>query len=102
MGEQAADLAAKVLPVRGRHQSEAEERAARMANNLRVIKEAADAETRGPEPTGDGFTLDELNNASNAFSPAEESPCGSGFVAAGEVSSPNADALAFLDQVNAV
>ena len=43
MGEQAADLAAKVLPVRGRHQAEAESRAERMANNLRVMKEAAAA-----------------------------------------------------------
>lgn len=40
MGDQAADLAAKVLPIRGRHQAEAEGRAARMAGNLRVIKEA--------------------------------------------------------------
>lgn len=40
MGDQAADLAAKVLPIRGRHQAEADGRAARMAGNLRVIKEA--------------------------------------------------------------
>ena len=40
MGEQSADLAAKVLPVRGRHQAEAEARAERMAWNLRVMKEA--------------------------------------------------------------
>lgn len=46
MGDQAADLASKVLPVRGRHQREAEERARRMATNLRVMKEAKEAEAR--------------------------------------------------------
>ena len=125
LGDQARDLASKVLPVRGRHQAEAEARAERMANNLRVMKEAANAEARGPAPTGDGFSLEELNGVSSDFSPAGESPCGSGFVAAGEsfsdlsspaeespcgsgsvdageVSSPNADALAFLNEVTSV
>lgn len=37
MGAQASDLARKVLPVRGRHQEEAEERARRMAHNADVI-----------------------------------------------------------------
>ena len=91
MGDQAADLAAKVLPVRGRHQAEAEARAARMANNLRVMKEAANAEARGPAPTGDGFTLEELNGAS--ASPDVQAPL---------EHSPNADALAFLDELNHV
>ena len=45
LGEQAADLAAKVLPIRGRHQAEAEARAARMANNLRVMKVANGLQT---------------------------------------------------------
>lgn len=47
MGEQAKDLAAKVLPVRGRHQADAEDRARRMADNLRVIKAAEAARTGG-------------------------------------------------------
>lgn len=40
MGKQAHDLASKVLPMRGRHQEEAEERARRMAFNARLIKGA--------------------------------------------------------------
>ena len=52
--------------------------------------------------TLDGFTLDELNNASNDFSPADSMPIGRGSVAAGEVSSPNADALAFLNEMTSV
>ena len=100
MGEQAADLAAKVLPVRGRHQAEAEERAARMANNLRVMKAAADAEARGPAPTGDGFTLDELNSVASIQESGVSDTDPS--VLTPDPSTPNADALAFLDQVNAV
>lgn len=48
MGDQSADLAAKVLPIRGRHQAEAERRAGRMAGNLRIIREAAAAKTEEP------------------------------------------------------
>jgi hypothetical protein len=48
MGEQAKDLAAKVLPVRGRHQADAESRARRMADNLRVIKAAEAAKADEP------------------------------------------------------
>ena len=91
MGEQAADLAAKVLPIRGRHQAEAEERAARMANNLRVIKAAKDAAARGPEPTGEGFSLEELNGAGAPGSSPELEP-----------GNDNASALVFLAQLNAV
>ena len=48
MGDQAADLANKVLPIRGRHMGEALERAGRMANNLRVLKEAEAAKSAAP------------------------------------------------------
>ncbi len=37
LGDRSADLASKVLPVRGRHQDEAEARAAAMARNARVL-----------------------------------------------------------------
>ncbi len=84
MGAQAHDLAGKVLPMRGRHQDEAEERAARMAHNLCVIKEAGAAKAAGPQPDGEGYGLDELNEADDDFSPAGCSPCGSGSDAAGE------------------
>lgn len=92
MGDQAADLAAKVLPVRGRHQADAEDRARRMANNLRVMKAAKEAAARGPAPDGEGYALDDLNGAAIREDPAD------GAAGAGE----NADALAFLDAANAV
>lgn len=41
LGEQSRDLARKVLPVRGRHQREAEERAARIAANAALLREAS-------------------------------------------------------------
>jgi hypothetical protein len=66
MGEQAADLAAKVLQVRGRHQAEAEQRAARMAANLRIIKEAEAAKIAGPRSDGEGYSLEDLAGADEA------------------------------------
>ena len=90
MGDQAADLAAKVLPIRGRHQAEAEGRAARMANNLSVMKAATEASARGLKADGEGYALEDLNGAAIRDEAKED--------AAGE----NADALAFLDAANAV
>ena len=92
MGEQAHDLASKVLPIRGRHQSEAEERAARMANNLRVIKEASGISSpadstpfgRGSVAAGEGYSFAELAGANDDFSPAASTPFGRGSEAAGE------------------
>lgn len=92
MGEQARDLARKVLPVRGRHQDEAERRARRMAANLRVLAAAKEAAARGPAPDGEGYALDDLNGAAIREDPAD------GAAGDGE----NADALAFLDAANAV
>ena len=92
MGEQARDLARKVLPIRGRHQDEAERRARRMAANLRVLAEAKEAAARGPAPDGEGYALDDLNGAAIREDPAD------GAAGDGE----NADALAFLDAANAV
>ena len=93
MGAQAHDLAGKVLPMRGRHQEEAEERAARMAHNLCVIKEAGAAKAAGPQPDGEGYGLDELNEAGWTRPVASDEEQGE---------ESNADALAFLDAVNAV
>lgn len=84
MGEQAHDLAGKVLPIRGRHQAEAEERAARMANNLRVIKEATLRGSGAPAASDPGYSFEELAGANDDFSPADGTPCGSGSAAAGE------------------
>ena len=88
MGEQAADLAAKVLPIRGRHQAEAGDRAARMAHNLGVIKAAAAAKAAGPQPDGEGYSLDELNGAA-ASEPGADEPEADG----------NAAALALLGEL---
>ena len=91
MGDQAADLAAKVLPVRGRHMGEALERAGRMASNLRVMQEAKEAAARGPAPDGEGYAFEDL--------------AGSGLTTNDQrltTDSDNADALAFLDQMATV
>lgn len=50
MGAQAHDLARKVLPIRGRHQREAEERAARIAVNAELLREAKAAAADLPDP----------------------------------------------------
>ena len=88
MGEQAADLAAKVLPVRGRHQLEAEARAERMANNLRVMKAAAEVAIK-PMGDGEGYSLEELCDTVGGDHRAPRDD-------------DNASALSFLDQMNAV
>ena len=91
MGDQSADLAAKVLPIRGRHQAEAEDRARRMAHNRRVIRDGMEAAVRGPAPDGEGYGFEELNGTE-----------GEDYVRTDADDAGNADALAFLDQVNAV
>ena len=88
MGDQAADLAAKVLPVRGRHMGEALERAGRMARTLRVMQEATEAAARGPAPDGEGYAFEELSGAASCETPV--------------TASDNADALALFGQLNAV
>ena len=74
MGAQAQDLAAKVLPIRGRHQAEAEARAARMASNLRVIQEA-EAAKAGLRPAFESVPAADvlaIPAASEAETPSEE------------------------------
>ena len=98
MGEQAADLASKVLPVRGRHQAEAEDRAARMAHNLQVMKDAEAAKSESPRPDGEGFSFEDL--AENEFSSSDGLPCGSGAGSAEEETvSSAADFLAAMNAV---
>ena len=43
--------------------AEAEDRAARMAHNLRVIREAEAAAAKGPAPDGEGYGFEELAEA---------------------------------------
>ena len=73
----------RVAPVVKRRQAAA---LARAGHNIAVLSGAID----GPRPTGDGFSLKELNDA--------------GATDAGEPydAPDNADAISFLDQVNAV
>ena len=60
MGKQAHDLAKKVLPMRGRHQEEAEERAGRMAFNATLIGDAKRGVNGGVNPSfgGGGEAVD--------------------------------------------
>lgn len=75
MGDQSADLAAKVLPIRGRHQAEAERRASRMASNLRVMKEASAARDAAPKfdqvEAADVMALTDRSSAEDAV-PVQE------------------------------
>ena len=75
MGDQSADLAAKVLPIRGRHQAEAERRASRMASNLRVMKEASAARDTAPKfdqvEAADVMALTDRSSAEDAV-PVQE------------------------------
>lgn len=81
MGDQAADLASKVLPIRGRHQDEAEGRARRMAHNLRVMKAAKGA---GPVAmAGPRASLEELAGAAALPRQGAGAPDGGEFDAAG-------------------
>lgn len=95
MGDQAADLAAKVLPVRGRHQAEAEARARRMASNLRVLKAAKEDRSRPVALGGVGAaSLDEL---AAAAAPTGGFPCGG---AADNAADGADDPAAFLSEMN--
>ena len=91
MGQQAAQIAAAMSDTRARHaESEIVRRAAQNVNRA-LLEAAKEAASRGPAPTGDGFTLDELNGASDSSD-----------VQALPEQCPNADALAFLDELNHV
>lgn len=76
MGDQSADLAAKVLPIRGRHQAEAERRASRMASNLRVMKEASAARDTAPKfdqvEAADVMALTDRSSAEDAVTVQED------------------------------
>lgn len=87
MGEQARDLARKVLPIRGRHQDEAERRARRMAANLRVLAAAKEAGARPVTMGGGAASLEELAGAEALPRPEADAPEAGDF-----------DAVAFLAQ----
>ena len=83
--------ATDTLTERGRHQAEAEQRAARMAANLRVIKEAEAAKIAGPRSDGEGYSLEDLAGA-------DEAPAA---CAAADCAESDADSYS-LDELNAV
>ena len=56
LGEQVADLAAKVLPIRGRHQMEAEARAARCPSSARASQASPDLSAWGTTPSSMSIT----------------------------------------------
>ncbi len=56
LGAQSHDLARKVLPIRGRHQREAEERAARIAFNAQLVREARLQSAPAPRRDSGGYT----------------------------------------------
>ena len=91
MGDQAADLAAKVLPIRGRHMGEALERAGRMARNLRVMNEAKEAAARGPAPDGECYSFEALADSGLTTNDQRLT-----------ADSANADSIAFLDEMASV
>ena len=100
VGQRQHQIAELMADTRARH---AESHVARVAAenvNRALVAAAQSAAARGPAPTGEGFTLEELNGASNDFLPGGMGGCGED--AAGEVSSPNASALAFLEELNNV
>jgi len=75
MGEQAADLARKLFPVRGRHQIEAEERVARVAHNQRVLVSAPPLRASAPiKPTGPSTRLSEFMEVPEAAPPPDAEP----------------------------
>ncbi len=82
----------RVAPVVKRRQAAA---LARAGHNIAVLSGALD----GPRPTGDGFSLEELNGCDTISSPADSMPIGRGSVAAGEDSSSALDFLSEMSQV---
>ena len=90
MGQRQQQMAELMADTRARH---AESHVARVAAenvNRALIQAAKDAAARGPEPTGEGFSFDELNGADDHFRDVTK------------MENANADSLAFLDQMNAV
>lgn len=71
MGQQAHDLARKVLPVRGRHQREAEERAARIAVNAQLLREAKGIAPTKPSQKAQAADLDLITSSSSAPAPTD-------------------------------
>ena len=83
-GQRAHQIAELMSDTRARH---AESHVARIAAenvNRALIAAAQSAKAAGPQPDGEGYGLDELNEANDDFSPADGTPFGRGSEAAGE------------------
>ena len=92
VGQRQHQIAELMADTRARHAESAVTRMAAENVNRALIAAAKEAKAIGPAPDGEGYGLDELNGAGGGAGPDAEEP--------GEES--NADALAFLDTVNAV
>ena len=91
VGQRQHQIAELMADTRARHaESEVARRAAENVNRA-LMKAGMDAAARGPAPDGEGYGFEELNGAE-----------GEDYVRADADDAGNADALAFLDQVNAV
>ena len=87
-----ADLRRRLAPIAAARQRT---RLRDRQHNIAVLSGALD----GPRPTGDGFSLEELNGCDTISSPADSMPIGRGSVAAGEDSSSAVDFLSEMSQV---
>lgn len=90
VGQRQHQIAELMADTRARHAESAVARVAAENVNKALIETAEAARVSGPKPTGEGFSLEELNSADDHF--AEVS----------KMENANADSLAFLDQMNAV
>lgn len=94
VGQRQHQIAELMADTRARHAESEVARVAAENVNRALVSEAAKVAAIGPAPSGDGYSLEELNGADDNFSPAATVPF------PGEVSSPNVDSLAFLDELN--
>ena len=90
MGQRQQQIAELMADTRARHAESQFARVAAENVNRALIEAAKDATARGMEPTGEGFSLEELNSADDHFRDVTK------------MENANADSLAFLDQMNAV
>ena len=91
-GQKLQDAAYLLSDTRVRHLDEAAQQIADAAANRMLVETAKKAALRGPKPDGEGYSFEELADVGAEVPPA----------AAAEADGANADAIAFLDQVNAV
>ena len=93
VGQRQHQMAELMADTRARNAESAVARIAACDVNRALLAAAKDAKAAGPQPDGEGYGLDELNEAGGTRPVASDEEQGE---------ESNADALAFLDAVNAV